>query len=492
MSERSALFVVSDLAPLTSVGRIRTQKMCKFLPEFGWRTSVLTFEPPVGALTDPALLDEIPHGTPVHRVRCPQPIEAPVRWASGALRGLRCRAAVPTAASDTNVSSAAASDSEPPDRAWLDRLSRGVDHVKRALTRRLMIPDEGAPGIAALARTAVELIRRDRTDLLVCSVPGFSPWLAAVVAARCTGIPVVADYRDLWYQDVLRTWVGPLRTRLELMLERWALSHSDAVVTVSKGKTRFVRGLDPTADGKPFVTIYNGFDADDLAGIVPWRPRRDAGRLLLLYTGRLYKHRRIDPLVESLGRLVARKAVKPDEVRLRLLGLIEAEQQQRLSALVERYGVADMVETGGYVTRGESLAQQLGADALVLVVDAGRTSDGVLPGKITEYIGLGRFVLAVAPPGEARAMLERYGHALCASADEPRLLDGAVLTLVERWRRDPRFARARAQALNNAIPTRRENAEQLATVLTGVLRARGQHRVERTGRRGLPRPCRVH
>ena len=60
MAQGRVLFLVSDFAPLTSVGRLRTQKMCKFLPEFGWRASVLTFEPPAGTLTDPALLEVVP------------------------------------------------------------------------------------------------------------------------------------------------------------------------------------------------------------------------------------------------------------------------------------------------------------------------------------------------------------------------------------------------------------------------------------------------
>ena len=67
MSERSVLFLVSDLAPLTSVGRIRTQKMCKFLPKFGWRTSVLRAavgdtDRPGAAGGDPPGYDRLPGG----------------------------------------------------------------------------------------------------------------------------------------------------------------------------------------------------------------------------------------------------------------------------------------------------------------------------------------------------------------------------------------------------------------------------------------------
>ena len=117
MSKRRVLFMVSDLAPLTSVGRIRTQKMCRFLPEFGWRTSVLTFEPPLGTLTDPALLEEIPPDTIVHRVGCPRPIEAPVRWASRAVGAVRRRRINRAAATDRSVSTVPAASEKRAQRA---------------------------------------------------------------------------------------------------------------------------------------------------------------------------------------------------------------------------------------------------------------------------------------------------------------------------------------------------------------------------------------
>ncbi|MCP4248228.1 MAG: glycosyltransferase family 4 protein [bacterium] len=490
MTERRVLFLVSDFAPLTSVGRIRPQKMCKFLPEFGWRANVLTFEPPPGSLIDPATLAEVPSDTPVYRVPCPQPLEAPVRWVSRAVRAMRGGIRRPTeGAKNETMNAAACGAVQSSNPAWLERCSRQIDRIKQGLTRRLMVPDEGVTGVRAMMRVAVDLIRRDRVAALVCSVPGFSPWLAGVAAGRRTGVPVVVDYRDLWHGDVLRTWLGPLRSRLELVLERRALARTAAVVTVSGEKTRFVRGLDPAAEQKPYVTIYNGFDADDAAGITPMRPDRDTGRLVLLYTGRLYRHRRIDPLVESLGRLVSRGDARPDQLRLRLLGLIEPAQRQRIEQIVERYYLGDVVEFGGYVARPDALAQQLGADALVLVVDPGPTSAGVLPGKITEYIGLNRFVLAVAPLGEARDLLEKYGNAASAAGDDPDGLDEAVTGLFRRWRANPNLTGR--SAATEVIPTRRDNAARLAELLNEVVDLGAPARPAPSISRAAPEPCGV-
>ena len=90
-------------------------------------------------------------------------------------------------------------------------------------------------------------------------------------------------------------------------MERWALARTRAVVTVSADKTERVRQLDCTRDSKLFATIYNGFDEEDLRGVQPIRHEHDTGRLVLLYAGKLYGRRRIDPLVESIGRLPPRR-----------------------------------------------------------------------------------------------------------------------------------------------------------------------------------------
>jgi hypothetical protein len=108
---------------------------------------------------------------------------------------------------------------------------------------------------------------------------------------------------------------------------------------------------------------------------------------------------------------------------------------------------------------------------VVVIVDPGETSDGVVPGKLTEYIGLGQFVLAVCPPGEAQTMLERYGRAAWASGEAPEVLDAAVMQTFAKWQGVGGLGHGRAD--RDVVPTRRQNAEQLAAVLEGIVAGSG-------------------
>ncbi len=459
---KHALFMVTDFAPCPSVGRIRTQKMCKFLPEFGWRTSVLTVDPPPGTRIDLALLAEVPGETKVHRVPCPQPVEIAIR-AMKRLSGVRRHKDTP------QPKHGSGQQQEPTEsNGRLDFASKRLDRFKHRLNRLFMIPDDTAASIPAMVQRAVQLIRDDHVDLLVASVPGFSPWIAAVLAGRLTGVPVVVDYRDLWCGDVLRHWVGPIRLRLERNLERWALRRSSAVVSVSAGKIDYLKTFAPSVCNLEFATIYNGFDYDDVRGMKPVRDSRDAGRLLLVYAGKLYGNRRIDSIVAAIGQAVGSGRIPAHALRLRIYGSMDDPQAQRVAALVERHHLQDIVEYDGYVTRSESLARLLAADGLVLVVDPGETSSSVIPSKLTEYFALGRRILATCPDGEVRQALHHSGRAFFAAAEHPQQLETALTSLYDQW-----CASAEPPAVEadlGLVPTRRENAEQLAGILGRVVK----------------------
>lgn len=475
---RHVLFMVSDFAPMPSVGRLRTQRFCRHLPDCGWRVSVLTFRPSPSVAIDSALEAEIPTSTRVSRVACPQPFEWPVRIASRLARAVMGAPPVerPTTGdaleADQIRTGPARWASSPSDghgtKRWVARIAGAVDSIKRWLTRHLLIPDEGIAGLPGMVRHAVATVRHQQVDVIVASVPGFAPWLAAVVAGRITKRPVIVDYRDLWSGDVLRIWVGRWRSGFELIMERWALSASSAVVTVSEQKTAYVRTVDRRPDRRSFRTIYNSFDATELpADATPSRDPRDGDRFVWLYAGRLYGHRRIDPLLEAMGRLVRAGKIPNDLIRLRILGSIEPVHAERLHRLADEYGFQDVLRFDGYVTRRVSLERLLGADVATIVVDPGPNCDGVLPGKITECIGLGSYIFGLCHPGEASALLDTYGHAAHAPPNEPQLLDSVVLRLVDRFLTDRTSFQLRCRP--GVVPTAAEAAGTLSRLLNEVV-----------------------
>lgn len=404
---RTVLMVAGEFPPIKTIGRIRTTKFITHLKAHGWRAIVLTIAPNgTSAIADPALESEIPPGLEVHRVPYPDLEAAIARLAKRVLRrGERSPGPIEEAAR------APATGEQPHATSGLmDRLHGGVRHVLRNYVE---VPDSYNLWARRAARAAERICARHPVDLVYTTLPPFSAaWVGHSLRVR-HGLPWVADYRDLWTGDVLREWLPAWRSRLERGMERGLLRRADAIIAVSEQKTEYLRRL----HARPHIrwaTITNGYDMEEFAGISR-RPRGD-GRIQFVFTGRLFKNRCGYAFAEALGQL---KQDRPDlvaPVQVRFLGAVSPEIRQRFDEIIGRYGLAGQFEFAGDVPHAEAKQAQVDADYLLLIVDTGATSDGVIPGKLFEYVAARRPIFALTDPGATATIIRqgRLGHVVNA------------------------------------------------------------------------------
>jgi len=164
--------------------------------------------------------------------------------------------------------------------------------------------------------------------------------------------------------------------------------------------------------------------------------RLDSKRCTLIHTGSFYVHRSPVPLFEGLRRLCNAHP----EVRNQLLAVLVGSDRygdQRLSDLTNAYGVADMVRCVGHRPHTVSLGMLKGADVALLFGQSGSTALTSVPGKVYEYIGAGKPVLAIGAGEEACKILRRGGCRVWpVPADAPDLLAEALWTILEEHRGD--------------------------------------------------------
>jgi glycosyltransferase involved in cell wall biosynthesis len=87
------------------------------------------------------------------------------------------------------------------------------------------------------------------------------------------------------------------------------------------------------------------------------------------------------------------------------------------------------------VPRRDSLALQRDSDALLLLIpDAGGRGQGVLSGKVFEYLAAERPILAAVPPdGAAAKLIRETGAGVVAAADDVPALTAALTELHQKW-----------------------------------------------------------
>lgn len=402
---RTLLVIAGEFPPLKTIGRIRTVKFVDHLRAHGWRAIVVTLQPSgLEPIYDEGLLGEILPDTEVVRLPLPDPEGCIARWVKRLMIRSNSHHSGPV-----GHPSLPREGKTPSPPAGEGRgggiLDRGHALLRYILQHYIDIPDSYWLWARRAARAGRQLALERRIGAIYTTLPPFSSALAGYRLKRWTGLPWIVDYRDLWYGDVLREWLPRWRQQLELWIERRLLQQADAIITVSEPKTAYMQRLHPRATGR-WVTLTNGFDRETYQGLTRTRPF-DTGVIEFVYTGRLFKNRRGYAFAEALGRIARMDPMLVQPVRVRFLGGVSPEIRARYDEILARFGIAGHFRFEGDVPQQAALEAQVNCDYLLLIVDTGETSDGVIPGKLFEYIGARRPLFALCDPGVTQEIIER-------------------------------------------------------------------------------------
>lgn len=405
MSDRTLLVVAGEFPPLKTIGRIRTVKFVQHLRAHGWRSVVLTVEPSGREPNfDQSLYGEIPEDTEVVRVPMPEIEERIARAAKRMLgRGESRRPALEVAGNGlgaTPISSASPS----PAHGTVGILDRAHALTRHVLRNYVEIPDSYRFWARKATEAARKIVRERKIDVVYTTLPPFSAAWVGYEIRREFAIPWVVDYRDLWYGDVLREWVPNWRKNLELRMETRLLRRADAIVTVSEPKTTYMRKLHRDLNVR-WETLTNGYDTDIYAGRSRTRPFDDI--IEFVFTGRLFKNRKGYAFAEALGRISRSDRALANRVRVRILGDVSPEIRRQYDVILRTYAIESLFRFEGDVSYQDAMDAQVNCDYLLLIVDHGETSDGVVPGKLFEYVAARRPIFALCNQGITKNIVER-------------------------------------------------------------------------------------
>lgn len=390
MHMKKVLVIAYLYPPIFNSGTRRSLEFVNHLPDHGWSPTVLTVANPDPAYTDPTLLDEVRAGTRVER--------APL-WSEHIGRKAGTLLA-----------------------RWLDP-GRVAAAMQWRVHRFWNVPDTSACWAPLAVARARSLHAEEGFDAIYAT--GW-PWTAFLVAervGRATGVPFVVDYRDLWKPaDVAwdkSTW---LQRRINPWLERRVLRRAAGVIATTK---TFLTLLPQDVLPKRQFAITNGFGEGDFAASADAAPAPAGAPIRVVYTGVWRPGYGPDDLYLALKELKRRGAPNLERLKVVTAGFAPGPAQQ--------HGVAELVEERGRVTHAEALALMSGASALYLPVSQGLYEYASIPGKLFEYLGSGRPVLASAlASSEVAGVLAQVGGALRLEPGDV----GALADALERLCRD--------------------------------------------------------
>jgi glycosyltransferase involved in cell wall biosynthesis len=299
-----------------------------------------------------------------------------------------------------------------------------IDVPAPALFTRVLVPDMFVGSWAPFAlRTVRRLLRSQTFDCLITTSPPESTHLVGLALGRGRP-PWLVDLRDGWSFEPYREPFPTLaQRRLDARMERAVMRAADGHVAVTRPIAADLR----TRFGVDSACVPNGFDPhllDQPSGDDATEYGADTVRLV--HTGRLSRVRGRDPrpLFEALALALGRDPVAGRTLRLVLIGPIDGRERE----LVKAFKLETAVEMVGPVRHSSALASQRAADALLLVTSADGSE---ATGKIFEYIGARRPIVALAGENEAARIVRETRSGVVVQPEDVRAI-ADVLVRVAR------------------------------------------------------------
>ncbi len=403
---KRVLVLTFDFPPQGGVGVIRVTKFVKYLRQFGWESVVVTSDTLWNP--DPSLLAEIPPDTLVYRLPWP-----------GVLRRLLPQNAQAALGTPTQRVS------------WAGRLKG----TAKRLLRALILPDLTRLWGWSAYRRALQVLEEHPCDALLSTSPPNAIHLLAKALHQRTGLPWVADFRDVW-SVADSPWMqaaGPLGRWRHRQLERGVLRTCQKALVMTETIARQTEAVFGPWVAQRLEVLPNGFDAEDFS---PAELAAHSG-IEVLYLGSILDKRTRNALPEGLRLAGERYSAELTGVQLAFAGLFDPAYAERLRA------AGPLVRLEAPMPHAQAVRRMQQADALLLLLGDSQEERLIYSSKFYEYLAARRPILGIVPPGAAHEFILREGVGVVADPHDPEAIARALVTLVQALRQgEGRFAPA--------------------------------------------------
>jgi len=378
MKKKNLLIMVNFFPPSGGGGVYRPLSFVKYLSGMNWNVTVVTPKPGEFWIQDPDLLKQIPSQVRIERTNSLSPPRL--------LNLLRGKGGGGGSTRDS-----------------------GRFEFMRKASEFLLLPDTYLGWVPFAVRAASRLCREKRFDVILSTSPPDSTHLAASRISSRFDIPWVVDFRDPWIGLYLREPPTSLHRRLHRRMEKKAAEAARVLVTTDWQRDR-LRELYP---GSRVEKIPNGYDEEDFRGLEGLNP--PAAPFTITHSGMLTLGRQSKSFLAGAALFLERRAKARNRMKIVFAGARETENE----AWADRLGMEGVVEFVDNLPHRKCVARERTSHVLLLIKHDDIRYRGLVPGKLYEYIGARRPVLAVVPRGEAYRIVKQLNRGETAAVDDP-------------------------------------------------------------------------
>ena len=381
---KKVLLITYYFPPSGGAGVQRWLKTINYLPKAGVETIVLTVDPAVASYPqiDESLCNDVPSGIKIYRTG--------TREILSLYKKVSPKKEVPYGgfANEPNPNL--------------------IQKISRFIRGNFFLPDPRRGWNKYALAKAKEIIESEAIETIVTTSPPHSTQLIGLELNRLyPHLKWVADLRDPWTDIYYNQDLYPTRWAQErnLCYERSVLLGADQIITVSEECRRLFAQKADVAE--KIAVIPNGYDTKDFyqLGVRSEELGVTSGASnlkILSYIGVWAPQYDIEPLKTLVqGR---------SDILLRFVGVVSDEIKKEIKS----WGV--QTEFVSYVSHKEAVSYMQASDVLLLFIPNVPNNEGILTGKLFEYLAAGNKILLFGPQnGDAMRLINECSAGECYS-----------------------------------------------------------------------------
>lgn len=370
----------------------RTLKFAKYLPLYGWQPVVITDSPKKYFAVDESLLDE-------------------------ALRS-------------NIIIERTGKESFDPKNIQIKVPKEKFRKLRSSLSQFIFIPDSKI-GFKKKALKKIDEIwdKYGGFDVVFSTAPPYTDHLIGQEVKKKYNIPLVLDYRDAWVDSpVLNFYPTSYHKLKNIKLEKSVVGSANKILTTNRRVKEYIIARYGNIEYNDVKIFPHGYDSEDfeLAGKDPLEKPR---RMRVTYSGSFYTR---DPkyYFDAIKMLFEDKPSLKDEIEFCFIGHFTEENKK----LIKDYGISGNVILTGYMNHIDCVRYIMSSDVLFLLISRGENEDAAMPGKVGEYIGSRKPIIACIPEGVTKKYLENYGAIQFIPEENPGDIVNAILSYYELYK----------------------------------------------------------
>jgi len=303
-----------------------------------------------------------------------------------------------------------------------------IRKVFNKVSQTLFIPDNKISWAKRAYQKAEELLNEESFDVVFVTGPPFSSLFIFSQLKKKHDIPLVIDYRDLWYESYFAFYPTPFHKSANKKLEYKTLQAADRViVTNRKIKEKLLKDFQFLTHND-VVIISHGFDPEDFQKTETIPKHND--RLILTYSGIFMVYNSPEYLLRAFKELSIERPDITKNIELHFVGFLRKENKK----LIKKLGLQEFIYDHGYVDHLEAVKKLKYSDVLWMMVGRRKNIDSILPGKLYEYAGAKKPILACMPDGAAKDAVTEYPASFICEPDNIQQIKEKIIEIFKLYR----------------------------------------------------------